>query len=121
MKILAKSMPALLLALAACGGGGDDASTPDASSGADVQEVSCTGATIAVTFTTSGFAYSPASDTISVGEIVRFSPEASHDVVSNDSLFSVGLGGDGCFQFNTAGTYVFHCTPHGFTGTLTVE
>jgi plastocyanin len=127
MKTIAKTLP--LLFLFACGGGGgtaDDVQDPDAAESADVQEVSCTGATIAATFTTSGFAYSPMSDTIAVGEIVQFMPGSGHDVASGnpgspDGLFSVGLAGNGCFQFNTAGTYPFHCTPHQFAGSLTVQ
>ena len=124
MKKIAKTMPALLLALAACGddggGTGDDVQDPDASA-ADVQSVSCTGATIAATFTTDGFAYSPTNSTISVGEIVQFMPMTGHDVVSDDGLFSVPLAGNGCFQFNTAGTYQFRCTPHQFTGQVIVQ
>lgn len=131
MKTLAKTLPALFLVLAACGGGddgggGDDTQDPDASGGGDVESVSCDGATIAQTFTTSGFAYSPTEATVAVGSIVQFMPGSGHDVASGnpgspDGLFSVGFAGNGCFQFNAAGTYRFHCTPHQFAGTLTVE
>jgi plastocyanin len=124
MKMIAKTMPALLLALAACGddggGGGDDVQDPDASA-ADIQSVTCAGATIAATVTTEGFTFSPTQTTISAGEIVQFSPMSGHDVASDDGLFSVPLAGEGCFQFNTAGTYQFHCTPHGFTGQVIVQ
>lgn len=124
MKTIAKTMPALFLALAACGGGGgggDDTGDPDAAASGDVQSVSCTGATIAATFTTEGFAFSPTNATISVGEIVQFMPGSGHDVASDDDLFSVGFAGNGCFQFNTAGTYQFRCTPHQFTGQVIVQ
>ena len=128
MKIMAKLTVALFLVLGGCGddgGGGDD--QPDIDAGAEaVESVSCTGATIAQTITTDGFAYSPVDSTISVGEIVQFSPLATHDVQSGnpgspDGLFTVGLGGTGCFQFNEAGDYPFHCGPHQFAGSLTVE
>jgi plastocyanin len=130
MKNMAKTMAALFLVLGACGGGDDGGSgddTPDIdAAAASVVEVDCATATIAQTITTSGFAYSPATATISVGEVVEFTPMASHDVASGnpgspDGLFSVGLAGQGCFQFNEAGTYPFHCTPHQFAGTLTVQ
>jgi plastocyanin len=124
MKTIAKTMPALLLALAACGddggGGGDDTQDPDASA-ADIQSVTCAGATIAATVTTDGFAFSPTQTTISTGDIVQFMPMATHDVASDDGLFSVGIGGNGCFQFNTAGTFQYRCTPHQFTGQIIVQ
>ncbi len=121
MKTLSTILFALTCtALAACGGddggGGDEA--PDAGP-ASISSVSCAGATLAATVTTSGFAYSPQSSTISVGGIVRFDPTATHDV--NGEGFDVPLGGDGCFQFNAAGTFAFLCTPHGFTGSIIVQ
>ena len=122
MKPLSFLVPALL-AVAACGGGGDDGGDdtvdpPDASNAEAVEEVTCP-ATPAAEITTVGSAYSPMSVTIAPGEIVRFTPTATHDV--NGELFDVPLGGEGCFQFNTAGTYSFRCTPHGFTGSVVVE
>lgn len=125
MRDLFPLLPAALALLAACGdggGGGDDAQAPDANANpADIQSVACAGATIAATVTTTGFAYSPTQTTISAGEIVQFMPMATHDVASDDDLFSVGFGGNGCFQFNTAGTFQFRCTPHQFTGQIIVQ
>jgi plastocyanin len=117
----------VLMSLVACGGGGDDDGTgdddgaaPDATA-SSVVEVDCASATIAETITTSGFAYSPESVTISASEVVEFTPAGSHDVASNDGLFSVGFGGHKCFRFEEAGTFDFHCTPHLFVGTVIVQ
>lgn len=119
---------AAALVLGACGddgggGGGDDAPDVDAPPvAAAVEEVDCAGATIAETITTQGFAYSPMTVTISVGEIVQFTPQSGHDVASDEQgLFNVPLAGEGCFRFDEAGSYGFFCTPHGFTGTVTVQ
>ena len=118
----------VFLGLVACGGGGDDDNTgdddapaPDAAEASSVVEVDCASATIAETITTSGFNYSPMSVTISANEVVEFTPAGSHDVASNDGLFSVGFGGHKCFRFEEAGTFVFHCTPHLFTGSVIVQ
>ena len=114
-------IPALLL-IAACGGGDDGAVAPDAEVGVDnVTEVSCTGATIAATITTGAGTYSPTSATISVGEIVEFTPASTHDVNGDDPGLTVPFGGDLCFSFDTAGTYGFHCSAHGFQGTVIAQ
>lgn len=107
-------------AIAACGGGGsgDDVEAPDAT-GATITSVSCVGATIAATATTSGLAYSPQSGTISAGGVVRFDPTATHNVIGEG--FDVPLAGEGCFRFAAAGTFAFRCTPHGFTGSIIVQ
>jgi plastocyanin len=111
------------LFVAACGGGsgdddGDDA--PDAAAG-DVVSVSCAGATIAQEITTSGFNFSPVDSTISVGDIVHFTPTTGHDVQDSGGAFSVSTGGDACFRFDAADSYTFTCTIHGFSGSLTVQ
>lgn len=114
---------AILFFLAACGGGGDDGAAPDAEVNNDVISVSCAGANIAMTITTSGFAYDPQPASVNVDDIVEFHPTAGHDV--NDDAtppeFHVDFAGDACFQFHTAGTYGFHCSQHLFEGTLTVQ
>ena len=114
-------LPALLL-VAACGGGGsgDDGSDVDAAA-SSVTEVSCAGADIAATVTTTLSAYTPADTTINVGEIVEFHPAGAHDVAVDGNAFHVDFGADKCFQFDAAATYTFRCSVHGFTGTLTVQ
>lgn len=119
---------ALVLGLGGCGddgggGGGDDTPDVDAEpTTAAVLEVDCAGATIAETITTQGNSYSPNAVTIASGEIVRFTPQSGHNVESTeDGLFEVAFAGEGCFRFDEPGSYGFFCTPHGFTGTVTVQ
>jgi plastocyanin len=119
------------LAFAACGDdGGDDGSTdgmtPDSPSGNKVTTVTCPASPAATIATnTAGTAYEPNAATISVGQAVRFDLGATHDVSPADNTqdpgLVVGLGGDACLSFSTAGTYRFKCSPHGFTGTITVQ
>lgn len=116
-----------LALMCACGGDDGGGGSPDAAtSGPDaapleVASVDCGSVTPDQTITTSGFMYSPMSVTITTGQVVMFTPASAHDVASDDGKFSVPLGGTGCFRFNQAGTYGFHCTPHGFTGSVVVQ
>jgi len=102
-----------------------DAALPDAPS--KVVAVDCTGATIATTImtTTSVFAYQPATATIAAGAIVQFQMAANHNVAPNatdsDDGLHVGFGQTRCLKFTEPGTFGFHCTPHSFTGTVTVN
>lgn len=119
------------LLLAACG---SDSKTPDASSAHDsaaatVQMVTCP-ATPAATVTTSGFMYSPSSVTITQGQVVKFMPAIDHDVVPGhqpsdstiaDPGLNVSFGATTCLMFTQTGMYGFHCMPHGFNGTVTVQ
>lgn len=114
---------AACLFVAACTASPDPAASGDGPDGgaAAVVQVECASSTIAATVTTSGFAYSPSSVSIGVGEVVELHPTSAHDVVSSDNLFSVGFGGDSCFRFDQAGSYDFFCAPHQFHGTINVE
>jgi plastocyanin len=100
--------------------GDDDPDRPDAEP-SSVVEVDCAAAPPAATVTTSGFSYSPDAVTIGAGEVVRFVVSASHDAASTDGLFRVGFGGDACLRFDEPGSYGFVCTPHGFSGVVTVR
>jgi len=121
--------------LAACGG--DDGAKIDAAgSGGQqdappptVQAVTCP-ATPAATVMTSGFMFSPMSTPITQGQIVQFVMPASHDVVpghvpSDTSIADPGLmvnfSETKCLMFTQSGTYGFHCGPHSFNGTITVQ
>ena len=124
-------VPMLVLSLVACGDdGGDDGSTdgnvPDAPSGNRVTTGTCPASPAATIVTnTAGTAYEPTAATINAGQAVRFELGSTHDVSpadnTQDSGLVVGLGGDACLQFSTAGTYRFKCSPHGFVGTITVQ
>jgi len=117
----------VLFLIGGCGGDDDGAAdddgapTPDAAESNPVAVVDCATATIAETIVTDGLAYSPNAVTISAGEVVEIHPGATHDALSNDGYFHVGLGEDVCLRFDEVGSYVFHCVPHGFTGTITVQ
>ena len=79
-------------------------------------------ATPAATVTTAGLAFSPAMTTISVGDILEFVPVANHTMTSNTGEFDTPVMVDTCLQFNTAGSYPFHCAVHAsMTGTITVN
>lgn len=123
------------LLLAACGGddGGSvtpDAATttPDSGTAAKVVAVTCPATPAATVMAVNGTdAYMPMSTTISVGQIVRFQISSFHDVTPNtiapltDPAIQVSPGQTKCLQFNQAGTYGFYCSPHGFTGSITVN
>jgi plastocyanin len=116
------------LALAACGGGGS--SSPDAAVDAPVvakvAEVTCPATPDATVMTVDGtFSYMPNAVTITQGQVVKFTTSSTHDVAPNttgsDPALRVGFGATKCFRFTVPGTYGFHCTPHAFTGTITVN
>lgn len=111
-----------LLTFAACGGDdGDGGGNPDAAAAGAATTVDCATAPTAPTVVTSGLAYSPASTTIAPGGVVKFTMPSDHDVASSVSGLAVAFGATKCLKFDTAGTYSFHCTPHGFTGTVKVQ
>jgi hypothetical protein len=51
---------------------------------------------------------------------VKFTMNAARPRVAQRRRVVVSLGGDRCYRFTT-GAYPFKCTPHGFTGTITVN
>jgi len=73
-----------------------------------------------------GYAYSPSTLTIQKGANVTWKNEDSvqHDVVSDSSAFSSPLLNRGetyTHQFNSAGSFSYHCSPHPFMkGTIIV-
>lgn len=120
---------ALCFAVMACGGsGGDDDATPDAPAGIDapaatVVEVAPCPTTPDATVITMNFAYMPKDTTITQGQVVKFDIESSHDVNGRtaDPGLVVGFGETKCLRFTKAGTFAFHCTPHGFSGSIIVN
>lgn len=122
---------ALVLGLAACGGDdGDntpaDASTSDSNGGGGAVMVTCPATPAATVITTnSASAYMPKDVTITQGQVVKFTMSSAHDVAplnaSSDPNLKVGFGQERCFMFTATGTFPFKCTPHGFTGSVTVQ
>lgn len=119
-----------LAALAACGSE-ESSGTIDAPSGVDgaaatvVEVTPCTGETATVT-TDATFKYTPMATTINQGQIVKFVMDPSHDVAPSptrpsDPGLRVGFGATKCLRFTQQGTFNFFCSPHGFTGTITVN
>lgn len=84
-------------------------------------EVTCADFPSAPTVTTPGFAYTPNHTSIPVGGVVKFTMSDEHDVASSTMGLKVAFSATKCLKFATAGTYTFHCTPHGFIGTITVQ
>ena len=78
--------------------------------------------TSAATVTTDGFAFTPTSIRISVGQSVTFAVSSSHDVTWRNG--DTGRGATGAAYsrtFSTAGSFSFFCSIHDqMTGTITV-
>ena len=112
--------------LAACGGDdGGNNPMPDAPPMASIVRVDpCPGTTDATVITTTANMYMPMATTITQGQVVKFTMNAAHDVAPNGASstgLAVPLGGERCYRFTSAGSFGFKCTPHGFTGTITVN
>ncbi len=75
------------------------------------------------TITQSGFAFTPTSLSISIGQSVTFIVNASHDVTWRNGDPGRGDTGEAYSRtFSSAGTYSFLCSIHpSMTGTITVS
>jgi len=112
------AMAALLLA--ACGS--DSKPSGDSPGTATVQKVTCPATPNAeVTVAASGAAYMPSATSITQGQVVRFTLPSAHDVTSTTAGLDVRFGQTSCLMFTSPGTYQFHCSVHGFQGTVTVQ
>jgi plastocyanin len=70
------------------------------------------------------FKFDPNALTIAVGDTVEFMMPSIHNVVPDtggDSGLKVNFSETKCLKFKAAGDYSFHCGPHGFKGTITVQ
>ncbi|HUQ03013.1 MAG TPA: hypothetical protein VM261_10980 [Kofleriaceae bacterium] len=110
--------------VAGCGGDDGGGSAIDAAPGIDgpplmASEVSCAGVTTPVIMT-SGFAFSPATTTVALNTVVKFTMPVDHNAISNDGLFTAEFNGDTCVRFESVGTFRFHCGPHTFPGSVVV-
>jgi plastocyanin len=129
--MLVRASLTLLFTLAACSD--SSSSTPDAASpGADaaaatVKAVTCPATPAASVTATDGTdtTYSPKMVTISLGQIVKFTMPSTHNVVPNPTMSDPGLvvnfNATTCLMFTQTGTFGFHCGPHSFVGTVTVQ
>jgi plastocyanin len=115
----------------AAGGGGTAGSACVTGTGAEV--VDCAGGTPAATVDIQDYSFTPATTTVSVGEIVKFDNSGSftHTATSGtppaciDGNFDTGnitADSSKCVKFNVAGDYPFFCMVHNtMTGTITVN
>jgi plastocyanin len=121
---------ALMLTLAACSDSGSN--TPDApkqidAAAATVMAVTCPASPAAMVTASDGdnTKFMPSSVTISVNGIVEFIMPHTHNVAPNTTMSDPGLVVDynttKCLMFTNTGTFGFHCVPHGFSGTITVQ
>jgi plastocyanin len=75
----------------------------------------------------SGFAFSPSSLTINVGDRVTWtnSDAVAHTATATGGAFDtgdIGQGQSASVRFTRAGTYAYYCTPHpSMTGTIRVR
>ncbi len=75
----------------------------------------------------SGFAFSPATLTVSVGTTVTWTNNDSttHTITSDTGVFNSGNVANGktySYKFTTAGTYAYHCSIHSYMkGTVIVQ
>lgn len=69
--------------------------------------------------------YVPMVTTITAGQIVKFTTPSFHDVTPNagqDPGIHVGFSQAAeCKKYTVAGTYSFHCSVHGFMGSVVVN
>ena len=129
-----------LIALVVCAACGSDNSSKQVDApkqqmdapGSSVVSVSCSGITPAATVTinASGDGYMPATTNIMQGQVVMFMTTSIHDVfpghhAADSTITDPGIHVDfnmtGCRMFTQTGSYGFHCSIHGFDGTITVN
>ncbi len=94
---------------------------------ATVVVVDCATVTPAASVITMSFAYVPMSVSIAIGQVVKFTLEAEHDVAPDpaaamtDSGLRLNFGDIGCLKFTAPGTFGYECLAHSFKGSVTVN
>ena len=121
-------MKLLFILLVACGGRDSTPVQMDAAIDAGpptVFDVACAMPAATIITTDPVFAFQPTSVMINVGQQVKFTTSSEHDVESNPAGGDAGLFVDfnttKCLMFTKAGTFHFHCGPHGFMGSVVVQ
>ena len=120
-----RSIVFVLLALttAACGSSNTPMTTPSNPSNPSGPSVTIVSGAQSMTTT----AYAPNPMTVSVGSTVTWvnHDSTSHTATANGGGFNTGTippGGRGTAQFNTAGTFAYHCSFHpNMVATITVQ
>jgi plastocyanin len=110
---------ACVITLAACSS--SDSASPDATTATSVRVVDCATSSPAMTVTTPGNRYEPATVTIPVGGVVRWTLPVQHDVSSTIPGLHIDFGGDVCLKFTEAKQYDYACSAHGFVGKVTAQ
>ena len=92
---------------------------------ATIQMVTCP-ATPAGTIMTNDLVdgYMPTSVTINAGQVVKFMTSASHDVspdASSPAVLHIPFNTTACLMFTQSGMFGFHCSIHGFSGSVVVQ
>jgi plastocyanin len=130
--MLIRSSLALLIALAACKS--SSSSTPDGgrqsdAPGPSVVAVTCPDTvplTVDAPDSDMKFVFAPASNPITVGDIVMFTTHAAHNVVPDpaaaktDPGLTVNQNDTKCLEFTQTGTFGFMCGIHSFKSAITV-
>jgi plastocyanin len=128
--MLVRTSLALLITLAACSDSSSstvDAAPPIDASPPTAMMVTCpaTPAASISTSDTNDLSFMPSSVSITVGQIVKFTMSLTHSVEADTTMSDPGLavakGATKCLMFTKAGTFGFHCNPHGFRGSVIVQ
>ncbi len=106
---------------------GDSSSTEDGSQTEPDPQAEPTPEPEQVSISIASFAFSPGTQTISVGDTVTWTntDRAGHSVIADSGAFSSSILSTGesfSFTFDTSGTYTYFCGPHpSMKGTVVVE
>ena len=104
------------------GAGGDNCSCSTSCACGDADDNSDDESTTTNVVSLDGFAFSPSTLTISVGQTVTWTLNASHTVVSDDFTPVAGSLSTYSHQFDTAGEFGYKCGIHSsMTGTIIVQ
>ena len=102
------------------GAGGDNCTCSTNCTCANVDEDD--DSSIANVVSLEGFAFSPSTLTITIGETVTWNLNANHTVITDDGTWGSGSLSTYSHQFDTAGEFDYQCGNHStMTGTIIVQ